>query len=157
MHHHRLQPSAALWPHDPRADDGASLHHAAAVPSALSGERWGALRHGPARLDVLLSQAFGGHADSVAISARAIAAEDELVLVAVEESAHEIRVAVERVIAGIRRHVAVQVRKIGEPFVGETAGFDPPPGVGDVFGHISADVRPEGVGVAQDGRARVSL
>ena len=100
---------------------------------------------------------FGGHAGSVAISARAIAAEDELVLVAFEKSAHEIRVAVERVVAGIRRHVAVQVRKVSEPLVGEAAGLDAPPGVGDVFGHIGADVRPEGVGVAQDGGSRVGL
>src|ERR1051326_3712121 len=58
-----------------------------------------------------------GYARAVTVGARAVAAEDQLVLMPVEKASHEVGIAVKTVVAGIGRHVTVQVGKFGQPFV----------------------------------------
>ena len=61
---------------------------------------------------------------------------------ALEEAAREIRIASEPVIAGIGRHVGVEIGEIGQPAVGEAAGLHGAGRVANIRWHIRADVSP---------------
>src|SRR5438105_3726894 len=82
---------------------------------------------------------------SAPVRTGAVATEHEFVLMPGKKSRHELRVAVQSVIARVRRHVAVQVRILRKPFVTEATRLDRTGWVCGVVSVVSAHVGPERV------------
>src|ERR1700719_1494169 len=67
-----------------------------------------------------------------------------------EEPRREVGVAVQEIVAGVRRHVGPEVRIVREPLIADSAGLDRTTGVGGVVSVVCADVGPEGVRVGNE-------
>ena len=89
-------------------------------------------------------------AGSAAVFTRAVAAEHEFILVTSEEGSGEGGIAGEGIIAGVGGEIAVEIREIGKPAVGEAAEFNRSWGVFAVGGNVGADAGPEKVGMADE-------
>src|SRR5579862_2904326 len=62
-----------------------------------------------------------------------------------EEPRREIGVAVQKIVAGVRRHIGPEVRIVREPLIADAAGFDRTTWVRGVVSVVRAHVGPEGV------------
>ena len=74
-----------------------------------------------------------------------------------EEVGGELRIARQRVVARVGRHVAEEVRVIAEQLVGDAAARDRAGRIGRLVVIVGADVGPERVGVADERRLRIGL
>ncbi len=96
-------------------------------------------------------------APAFAVRATAITAEDQFALVASDKPSGEIRIAGQRIISGVRRHVRIEIREIGQPAVGQTSRFDWSRWITAIRRHVGADVSPEQVPVPDKMGSRVGF
>src|SRR4029077_20220558 len=67
-----------------------------------------------------------------------------------EEPRRELGIAVQEIVAGVRRHVGPEVRIIREPLIADSAGLDRTTWVRGVVSIVCAHVGPEGVRVGDE-------
>src|SRR5579859_1921165 len=79
----------------------------------------------------------------MAITARTVAAKEQLVFVPLEKISGEGWIAGERVVAGVRRQISEEIRIIGEPLVRDAAPHDRRSRVVLVVGIVRTDIGPE--------------
>jgi len=136
------------------------------VPSDLTEHLWRsrALQHGQRFARHAFAREPAGsrivglrNAAAFAVGAGAIAAEHQLIAVALEKFDRESGVARQGIVPRICREVAIQVGVIGEEFVGNPAGLNRAGRVGDIVGLLRADVGPKSVGMANEARLRIGL
>src|SRR5262245_41702928 len=89
---------------------------------------------------------------AVPVQAAAVAAEYQLVLMPGKKARGKFRIAGQKVIARVRRHIRIKVRVIAQEPISDAARLDAPSWIGCVFGVIRADVRPERIGVPDEFR-----
>src|SRR5437868_13117251 len=92
----------------------------------------------------------------MAIRARAVAAEDELVPVPLEKIRGERGVTGERIVAGVGREIGEQVRIVREPTIRNASADDWLARIGFLILVIGAEVRPECVAVTHKCSLRIS-
>lgn len=99
----------------------------------------------------------GDLAGACAVGARAVAAEHQLALMPLQEVGCKLGIACQRVSARVGGQISVKVRKVRQKPVRNSAPFDRAVRAGDLGRGIRADIRPEGIGMSDEGCSRIGF